>query len=172
MITAGLRNTTILLALGLAGCVSTAKQETASPVAPPETVAVAPPPAVAMPRPPAVRPAPRVASANAPVPKAHPKTQSASVAPVDPDTLVGKSREQTRDLLGEPILVRDEQPATVWQFDGSGCILEVFFYMDLKENDFRALSYGVSTDGKPAAGSDAAGCVGRIKAKHDERLAS
>ncbi|MEX2618288.1 MAG: hypothetical protein WD767_19565 [Alphaproteobacteria bacterium] len=85
---------------------------------------------------------------------------------------MGKSREQTRDLLGEPSMVRDELPATVWLFDGGGCTLEVFFYMDMKDRDFRALSYGVSAGGKPASGSEAAGCLGRLKAKRDARHTS
>ena len=158
------RFATILLAVGLVGCVSDAKQVAPTSVAPQiltPQVATASPAAAPLPRPPARRPEPRVASGA---------VKSAAIPELDPNSLVGKSREQTRDLLGEPSMVRDDRPATVWQFDATGCRLEVFFYMDLKERDFRALSYGVSADGKPATGPEAAGCIGRIKAKHDERL--
>lgn len=160
----------LLLGPGLAGCASeggrTETPAVTAPEAPEETMVTAAT-AAPSPRPPKQRPEQQKQPAVAEAP-----LQTAAITPIDPEILVGRSREQTRQLLGAPKTVRDAQPATVWRFDADGCMLEIFFYMDLGVRDFRALSYDISIDGKSVSGSDAAGCVGRIRAGQDERHSS
>lgn len=55
--------------------------------------------------------------------------------------VVGGSEAEVTRLLGEPGTVRNEPPAMVWQYAAGDCKLDVFFYFDIRNKDFRALSY-------------------------------
>jgi hypothetical protein len=46
----------------------------------------------------------------------------------DPDQLMGLGREDLGALLGEPSLVRRENPAEIWQYQAKGCVFDVFLY--------------------------------------------
>ncbi|MGB1548178.1 MAG: hypothetical protein ACPHIA_06555 [Alphaproteobacteria bacterium] len=52
-------------------------------------------------------------------------TAAATPAPVE---LVGLGKEDVRDLLGEPQLIRRDGPAEVWQYRVHACILDLFLY--------------------------------------------
>jgi hypothetical protein len=62
-------------------------------------------------------------------------------ASVSPKTLVGKSEQQLIAFLGQPGSVREEPPAMVWQYVGRACKVDIFFYFDIKSQDFRSLAY-------------------------------
>jgi len=57
--------------------------------------------------------------------------------------LVGLDFAAVRLLLGAPALEEIQPPATVWAYNGSGCVLSVFFYPHVDGGDFRALTYDV-----------------------------
>lgn len=84
-----------------------------------------------------IPPAPKLPEATKPPPRPR------QVARFDPETLIGLNEQQTADLLGRPAAITDKSPATVWEYQGRGCSLDVFFFMDLDSQRFRALSYEV-----------------------------
>jgi hypothetical protein len=91
-----------------------------------------------------------------PVPPAKPP-----VAQLDPQRLVGLNENAVTDLIGSPSEVRDEPPARVWRYNGNKCSVDVLFYFDLTQQEFRALTYSV----EPAGRSDLAQriCLGGIQ---------
>lgn len=69
-----------------------------------------------------------------------------AVPTLDPRTLVGLDRVQTRRLLGIPAATEEAPPAKVWRYAKGDCTLEVFFFMDMTSaKDFRALSYDMKS---------------------------
>ena len=91
-----------------------------------------------------------------PVPPAKPP-----VAQLDPQRLVGLNESAVTDLIGPPQDVRDQPPARVWSYTGNKCAVEVLFYFDLTQQEFRALTYSV----EPAGRSDLSQriCLGGIQ---------
>ena len=61
----------------------------------------------------------------------------------DVETLLGLDFVAVRDLLGDPALEEIQAPATVWAFNGRGCVLNVFFYPHVDGGEYRALTYDV-----------------------------
>jgi hypothetical protein len=98
-----------------------------------------------------------------PVPKRKP-APPAPVFQISPKSLVGLNQEATVALLGKTTDVRTESTATVWKYRTEDCELEVFFYLEVPSQTYRALTYDLKT----AADSDYAtrSCLGLIKAKY------
>lgn len=61
----------------------------------------------------------------------------------DVETLLGLDFVAVRDLLGDPALEEIQAPATVWAYNGRGCVLSVFFYPHVDGGEYRALTYDV-----------------------------
>ena len=80
------------------------------------------------------------------------------VPEVDPESLVGLDFERTTALLGDPALLIEEPPAKIWAYNGSNCVLHVFFYPKVGGSDFRVLTYEVKggPEGETAKAGDAA----------------
>jgi len=78
-----------------------------------------------------------------PVPPAKPP-----VAQLDPQRLVGLNESAVTDLIGPPQEVRDVPPARVWRYSGNKCSVDVTFYFDLTQQEFRALTYSVEPAGR------------------------
>jgi hypothetical protein len=57
--------------------------------------------------------------------------------------LVGLDFSGVRTLLGPPALEEIQPPATVWAYNGRGCVLSIFFYPHVDGGDYRALTYDV-----------------------------
>ncbi len=55
--------------------------------------------------------------------------------------MMGGSEGEVTNLLGQPLAVRNEPPSMVWHYASAGCKLDVFFYFDIGNKDFRALAY-------------------------------
>ncbi len=95
------------------------------------------------------RPAPKPAPAAKTVPDESPAAlPTASPTPPErlhPETLVGLDERQTRELLGSPVTMEDAAPARVWRYASGSCTLDVFFFMDMTSQDFRALSYDLKS---------------------------
>jgi hypothetical protein len=70
-------------------------------------------------------------------------------------------------MIGQPRLVRNDPPAMVWTYGANDCKMDLFFYLDLKSQDFRALAYNFepntpSDDGKKA-------CLAKIQEANRDR---
>ena len=74
-----------------------------------------------------------------------PKTKPAIL---DPKALVGLDKSAITEILGEPHRITLAQPATVWAWEQDGCRMRLFFYPDLAQQKFRALTYEISTGAK------------------------
>lgn len=59
------------------------------------------------------------------------------------DQLVGLDFDGTKALLGQPALDEVQPPARVWAYNGSGCVLNIFFYPHVDGSTYRALTYEV-----------------------------
>ncbi len=73
---------------------------------------------------------------------ATPATEGEKKQPAVGD-LVGLDFAAVRLMLGAPALEEIQPPATVWAYNGSGCVLSVFFYPHVDGGNFRALTYDV-----------------------------
>jgi len=75
-------------------------------------------------------------------------SNTTSAAPVigrdDPKRLVGLNEAQTIGLLGDPFIAEERPPARIWTFSDGGCRLQVFFYPDLSDQHFEALTVSFS----------------------------
>lgn len=96
-----------------------------------------------------------VAESPPPVPPRKPlETAAVPAAPTDsgearttPDveSLLGLDFAAVRELLGQPALEEIQAPATVWAYNGSGCVLHIFFYPHVDGGQYRALTYDVKS---------------------------
>ena len=145
------------LAIALSGC------ELLQQILPPE-----PAPPVTSAEPPAEK-TPAVTKAPTPTAKPRPPVAVTRAKPsVEHRVLIGLGEEDVTRMLGEPREVRNDPPAMVWAYGAGECKLDVFFYLDLKSQDFRALAYNFD----PNATSDAAKnvCLEKIQdANRDSR---
>jgi len=123
-----------------------------------------------------------------PLPVRKPEVPQAAIAAAtppqaDPDSLVGLDFERTAALLGDPALLIEEPPAKIWAYNGTNCVLHVFFYPKVGGSDFRVLTYAVkggpdasaATAGEPAGSAaapaaSAAAPAGSAEAKDFARL--
>lgn len=96
------------------------------------------------------------------IPQEPPKPTKKTPAIVSPKTLVGKSEQQLVAFLGQPSSVREEPPAMVWQYVGRACKVDIFFYFDIKSQDFRSLAYKFYKDS--GSTQKDAECLGRLQA--------
>jgi hypothetical protein len=110
----------------------------------------APAPATDAPPPPQARPVPRLPPAPPP-----PRPQ------FDLQSLIGMGEHDIITVLGEPNQVRNDPPAMVWDYQTNGCAMSLFFYLDLKSQDFRTLAYNFEAGGESDGAKQV--CVKRIQ---------
>nr|WP_298683757.1 hypothetical protein [uncultured Dongia sp.] len=60
---------------------------------------------------------------------------------VSPDELKSKAESEVVTLLGRPVTTRSEGTGTVWTYRAGTCSLDVYFFLDVADNQRRALSY-------------------------------
>ena len=65
------------------------------------------------------------------------------VAAASPNELKSKSEAEVIKLLGPPLTTRGEGTGTVWTYHAEICSLDVYFFLDVADNQRRALSYEV-----------------------------
>jgi hypothetical protein len=124
-----------------------------------------PAPAPEPPPPPVVAPPPAPAAA-APVPRLPPSPPPPRPQ-FDLQSLIGMGEQDIASVLGEPRQVRNDPPAMVWDYQANGCAMSLFFYLDLKSQDFRTLAYNFESGG--ATDSAKQLCVNRIQESHRDR---
>jgi hypothetical protein len=159
-----------LLALGACALIDEALNppEEAQPV----VAAPEPAPTVEPPLPPAPKPRPPARVARLPSPaertpstppaSSQPEPAPEAAAPLPEIKLVGMSRGETASLLGSPLEERDAAPAKIWKFSAGECTVDVYFYLDVKRNDFYALHYNVQDRNGATTGEAADRCLQRI----------
>ena len=84
---------------------------------------------------------------------------------VTPARLVGLDPTETTRLLGRPAETVEAPPALQWNWRAGRCTLRLFFFMDLKTRDFRALSY--QTSGYDDANDADLRCLADVVAQAD-----
>jgi len=74
--------------------------------------------------------------------------------PVKAEELIGMDFLDLRALLGEPNQQDVRAPAEIWTYSGESCSLQVFFYPQVGEDGYRALTYDMQDRGESASGGD------------------
>ncbi len=91
---------------------------------------------------------------------------------VDPAILVGLDQPRLEATLGRPSLKQEVAPAKIWQYTGDNCVFTVFFYLDIQDQTFRAVSFKTdkktnkSTGGKDGEEDAAKRCLAEILASY------
>lgn len=63
----------------------------------------------------------------------------------NPNTLVGLSPHETHLRLGEPTVVREDPPATIWTYHAGPCVLSLYLYSNVKTRELRVLAFDAAT---------------------------
>jgi len=119
------------------------------PPAPKEAAQPAPAPATEP-------PAPALAARPAPKPEPPPKPR------IKPTDLIGLTQAELAKVLGPPAFKRIDDPAALWQYRGTRCILDLFLYADgpvyrVNHVEFRRRD-GAQPDGTQLRDREAARC--------------
>ena len=135
----------VALLLQLSGCAWLLPEKT-----PPAKVEAEPQPSQELqpppPAPPRKPPVPTVALAP-PNPMPEVTTEPEPLPRVaNPEGLIGLDQPQIESLLGAPERRAEAAPARIWHYDGRNCVLEIYFYLDLKSQVMRALHYEVKSN--------------------------
>lgn len=77
----------------------------------------------------------------------------------DPGQLLGLDRGGVAALLGDPALVRREEPAEIWQYVTSGCVFDVVLYA---AGQRYTVSYLEARDETSAAVQEARPCLNKL----------
>jgi hypothetical protein len=81
-----------------------------------------------------------------------------------PDELKSKAETEVAKLLGRPDATRREGTGTIWTYRSGTCSLDVYFFLDVADNQRRALSYEILPE---AADDDAIqSCYRALKEIH------
>lgn len=78
-----------------------------------------------------------------------------------PESLIGKNADAVEDVMGEPMLIRRDGPAEIWQYIGTGCTANLFLYR-AEKGAATALSY-IEARGHDGKRMDAAACFVMIE---------
>lgn len=84
-----------------------------------------------------------------------------------PDDLRGQTEIQVMNELGSPLSTRAEGTSTIWRYRAEECSLDIYFFLDVADNQRRALSYELIP---PQSGARAAErCYQALKAASTSR---
>jgi hypothetical protein len=105
----------------------------------------------------------QVATLPAPaVMTAEPEPITVSVS--TPDELKSKAESEVATLLGRPAATRREGTGTIWTYRAGTCSLDVYFFLDVADNQRRALSYEMQPEGAEDAAVQS--CYRALKEAH------
>ena len=88
----------------------------------------------------------QLASVPLPPVKPVPPPRATEAVPDGLASVVGFDEDAVRNLLGDPIWVKEIPPALSWQYASDACVLELLFFMEVTTRNFRVLSYDVTSD--------------------------
>ncbi|TQV79881.1 hypothetical protein [Denitrobaculum tricleocarpae] len=106
---------------------------------------------------------PEAADGKAPVQEsAVPKAPALPDVDDNPEQLLTMTRDDLNGLLGQPDLVRRENPAEIWQYRGKNCVLDLFLYNeeDNPDSPFKVV-YSEARD-LNAQKTDQRSCLGAL----------
>jgi hypothetical protein len=103
-------------------------------------------------------------SATVPVAAGSPRLPTSAT----PASLIGLSDKDLAALLGTPAWTRSESPAAVWQYRGTACVLDIYFY---EESGTPRVYYAEARDGS-ARSVTLAACLERIEADRRQNPSS
>jgi hypothetical protein len=81
-----------------------------------------------------------------------------------PDELKSKAEAEVATLLGRPVTTRREGTGTIWTYRAGTCSLDVYFFLDVADNQRRALSYEILPEGADDAAIQS--CYKALKEAH------
>jgi len=81
-----------------------------------------------------------------------------------PDELKSKAEAEVATLLGRPAATRREGTGTIWTYRAGTCSLDVYFFLDVADNQRRALSYEMLPEGADDAAIQS--CYKTLKEAH------
>lgn len=96
---------------------------------------------------------PEADDAPVPVPQFKPRPKA-----VD---LIGFTEGQALALLGRPQARHDDPPARIWRYASDGCVVDVYFYLDVQKNTFHVLHY--TTPNNPASDEFLQHCLQAVR---------
>lgn len=112
-------------------------------------------------------PARPVAAVNDPKPDATKIQQDRDVSAPVPVSLIGKSENQVRALLGPPTSVEERAPGKTLHYRDRRCSANVQLYPDVQTRQFGTLSYEVKSDDNTDEGRR--GCVAQFSSRAQSR---
>jgi hypothetical protein len=97
----------------------------------------------------------------APAPRHKPSPPPAPSPPepsYDPSKLIGLSEADVSTLFGAPSGKDEQAPARIWRYVADDCVVTLFFYLDLDDEEFHLLTYEanqqkVGETNKPTVGA-------------------
>ncbi|MDY0870626.1 hypothetical protein [Dongia rigui] len=81
-----------------------------------------------------------------------------------PEELKSKAESEVATLLGRPVATRREGTGTIWTYRAGTCSLDVYFFLDVADNQRRALSYEMQPEGAEDAAVQS--CYKALKEAH------
>lgn len=85
--------------------------------------------------------------ASLPAPDVVPAEPEPLFVATSPDELKSKAEFEVAKLLGRPVTTRSEGTGTIWTYRAGTCSLDVYFFLDVADNQRRALSYEMLPEG-------------------------
>jgi len=119
------------------------------PAAPPPVQTAAPAAVTALPPPPPRKPPPPAAPGPDLARLPPPADEVAPAGGAGFDRLIGFDQSHVTELFGDPRTRADSPPATIWQYAGTDCEVDVYFYLDLQSQTMRVLHYEVRSHDLP-----------------------
>lgn len=75
--------------------------------------------------------------------------------------LIGFTEGQALAVLGRPQTRHDDPPARIWRYASDGCVVDVYFYLDVSRNTFHVLHY--TTPNNPASDEFLQNCLQAVR---------
>ncbi len=90
-----------------------------------------------------------------------------SELPSELSKLLGLSNASIIRIFGQPHTIERNGASIIWNYETSGCSLQIVFYADIEDQTYHALQYALA-DGNGETPADTRPCLDRIQsANHD-----
>ncbi len=146
------------IVLSISGALALSSCASLNPFAPHRLPATAskPPVALSQPHPPTAaipEPTPRPFHPSPTPPRHSLPAETRAARPrrtmIVPESLIGLRPDQVSGQLGRPQKIAKDGPGLVWRYVAAGCGLNVYFFPDLRTNQFHVLKFSLAgADGK------------------------
>jgi hypothetical protein len=89
-----------------------------------------------------------------------PTAEAPAAAQPPAETLIGADRATARAILGAPDSVVEQSSSTVWAYGNATCGLDVFFFLDVNDDELRVLTYELKLADESESGRSR--CLNRL----------